>query len=418
MMYTVNRGREDVNSLKNILNVLKKPASVTLIVVVVIGVVLAAFVYRLVSASPEQVQATQLPAKQASSPTPIAHASPTAASLILPVQDRSKILGIAGGSETDYTGIPWVRLSHPSCGWGDLHGNVLKQTIQRYHHQGIRVLFSICQSNNKSLLDTAKFDDAAQAYPDAVQCGNEQMKQDTSVSFLYVPPAQFAKFYDLCEKSIHKVRAETPVILGSLDPHVAGADYQLLMDQVNYLAQMQTAMNTSVHPGGNWNWHNQTLGLIDSWHNGWAGANNLSALFDFWTQQFQVNNDQLGKHLWVIEGTGCFKGCGINTDSAYDLAVSHILTLITDVQTTKQYNVPFFYFSGRDFVDQGLTWPIGILDINGHAKPIRQDLAMGARTLTLTCGRAHVSVSDQLQLLANLYSGCALPGTYLETLTS
>ncbi|GCF09898.1 hypothetical protein [Dictyobacter arantiisoli] len=400
---------------------LKKPAGVILIVVVVLCIVLAALSYRLVSTSLEQqTQMTQVSTRTAT-PTPAKtapaiKASPTPAPLLLPPVDRSKIRGIAGDPGTDYTNIPWVRLSSPTCGWGNLQGQALKDVIQKYHRQGIRVLFSICQNTN--LLDTAKFTDAAQAYPDAVQCGNEQMKQDSSVSFLYVQPATFAKFYDLCESAIHKLRPETPVILGSLDPHVAGADYQLLVNQVNYLDQMQTAMNTNVHPGGHWNWRHQTLGLIDSWHNGWGGSNNLSALFDFWSQQFQIDSKQLGNHLWVIEGTGCFKGCGINVDNSYDVGASHILSLVTDVQTIQQYDVPFFYFSGKDFQDQGINWPIGILDMNGHAKPIRQDLAMGAVTLSLSCGSKHVTVKNQLQLLANLYNNCALPGNYVNILTS
>ncbi|GER88321.1 hypothetical protein KDW_24830 [Dictyobacter vulcani] len=188
------------------------------------------------------------------------------------------------------------------------------------------------------------------------------MKQDAAVSFLYVPPANFAKFYDLCESAIHKVRPQTPVILGSLDPHVAGADYQLLVNQASYLDQMQTAMNTSVHPGGHWNWHNQIIGLIDSWHNGWGGADNLNGLFDFWSQQFQLDKGQLGNHLWVIEGTGCFKGCGINIDSPYELAVSHIMTLISDVQTVRQYKVPLSstlaekIFMIRDSTGQLVSW--------------------------------------------------------------
>ncbi|GCE19383.1 hypothetical protein [Dictyobacter kobayashii] len=411
-----------MNVLKNALNILKKPGGVVLTIVAVLCIVLAVLSYRLVSASPEQATAIVTPTRQPTptrpTPTPKIKASPTPAPLILPVEDRSKVLGIAGDPAVNYTGIPWVRLSYPTCGWGNLRGNVLKNTIQTYHHKGIRVLFSICQSNDNSLFDTAKFDDVAQAYPDAVQCGNEQMKQDSSVSFLYVPPARFAKFYDLCETSIHKVRTATPVILGSLDPHVAAADYQLLVNQVSYLDQMQTAMNTSVHPGGNWNWRNQIIGLIDSWHNGWAGANNLSDLFDFWSQQFQIDKGQLGNHMWVIEGTGCFKGCGINVDSPYELAASHILTLITDVQTVEQLKVPFFYFSGKDFFDQGVQWPIGILDMQNHPKPIRQDLNMGDRKLVMRCGSKSATVVDQLQLLSRLYGGCALPSDYLNTLTS
>jgi hypothetical protein len=408
----------EVDKIKN---VLKKPSRVVFVVIAILALVLAGLSYRLVSASPVQDLVTQKPTstpKPSPTPQPKVHATPTPKPLILPEEDRSKILGIEGDPRINYQGIGWVRLGHPSCGWGNLQGKALKQTIQMYHREGVRVLFTVCQSSGASLLDTAKFDDAALAYPDAVQCGNEQMKQDSSVSFLYVPPASFARFYDLCEKAIHKVNPRTPVLLGSLDPHVAGADYQLLENQVGYLNDMQTAMNSSVHPGGNWSWRNQTLGLIDSWHNGWNGDNNLQGLFQFWSQQFQVGLGDLGKHLWVVEGTGCFKGCGINTDSAYDVAVSHLLALTTDVQSAMQYKVPFFYFSGKDFHDQGVDWPIGILDMQGHPKPLRQDLAMGAVTFDMTCGKRNAVVKDQLQLLAHMYQNCALPGDYISVLTS
>ncbi|WP_269822442.1 hypothetical protein [Dictyobacter vulcani] len=43
---------------------------------------------------------------------------------------------------------------------------------------------------------------------------------------------------------------------------------------------------------------------------------------------------------------------------------------------------------------------------------------MGGRTLTLTCGNKAVNVADQLQLLSRLYSGCALPADYVNTLSS
>ncbi len=255
---------------------------------------------------------------------------------------------------------------------------------------------------------------------DVVQCGNEQMKLNTFT--IYIPPADFARFYDLCQRAVHAVRPNIPVLLGSLDPHVGGIDYQPLVDQANYLNAVQNAMNTQVHPGGNWNWRSQIIGLIDSWHNGYpnSGVNSLYGLFSFWAQQFQVNLNSggLGKHLWVIEGTGCFKGCGLDPYNPYEIAVSHILTLITDVQTALTYHVPFFYFSDKDFVSEGTFWPIGILDPNGHSKPLRQDLPMGARTLSMSCSGNHVTVADQEQLLAKLYSGCALPSNYIDILTS
>jgi hypothetical protein len=168
------------------------------------------------------------------------------------------------------------------------------------------------------------------------------------------------------------------------------------------------------------------LGLIDSWHNGWNSAgypdpnvNSLAGLFTFWADQFHVdlNIGQLGKHLWVVEGTGCFKGCGVDENSAAQVAITHTLSLITDVQTATKYKVPFFYFSGKDFQDQGIHWPIVILDDQGHAKPIRQDLSMGSRSLVLSCSSGKITVIDQLQLLVRLYGRCALPSNYTDTLT-
>ncbi|HEY4383966.1 MAG TPA: hypothetical protein VGN34_05755, partial [Ktedonobacteraceae bacterium] len=68
--------------------------------------------------------------------------------------------------------------------------------------------------------------------------------------------------------------------------------------------------------------------------------------------------------------------------------------------------------------DQGVYWPIGVLDANGHPKPIRQDLTMGARVLNMTCGSRTVAVSNQEDLLASMYSGCSLPGNYRNVLWS
>jgi hypothetical protein len=199
-------------------------------------------------------------------------------------------------------------------------------------------------------------------------------------------------------------------------------DIQPLHDQLTYLNQVQAAMNTKVHPGGNWSWRAQTVGLIDSWHNGYpdSSVNSLGALFSFWAQQMNIDpaSGQLGKHLWVVEGTGCFKGCGLDINNPSEIAISHMLTLVTDVQTAMKYHVPFFFFSGKDFDSVGYRWPIGVLDINGNPKPIRQDLAPGARRLTLSCASGKVSVADQEQLLAKMYSGCALPGDYVSVISS
>jgi hypothetical protein len=331
------------------------------------------------------------------------------------------ILGIQGDSSTStsYPGIPWVRLGYPTCSPGNLSSQVLKDTIRSYHNQGMHILLIYCQTSGDSLFDMQRLNDAAQVGADAVQCGNEQMKQSTAT--LYVTPERFARFFDLCQSAMHAVRPDIPIILGAMDPLVVPYDNAKLMNQVHYLAAMQSAMNSSVHPGGNWDWHSQILGLIDSWHNGYPSAdtNNLYQLYVFWAQQFHIdiNSGNLGKHLWLVEGTGCVNGCGIDASNAREVAISHILTLITDVQTTMKYHVPFFYFSGKDFyVASG--WIFGVLDAHGHPKPLRQDLPMGARTLEMTCSSGKIVVADQEQLLAKFYSGCTLPANYVSILES
>ena len=288
-----------------------------------------------------------------------------------------------------------------------------------FHRLGVRVMISLCQwANDARLYDTTILNDAAQGAPDAVQCGNEQMKSGRYN--LGVPPGVFAKFFDLCQQAVRAVRPGIPAIIGSNDPHVGGVDYAPLVQEVGYFNAMQYAMNTSVHPGGNWTWRSQIIGLIDSWHNGYPSqaTNSLHGLFAFWAQQFGVdlNSGGLGNHLWVIEGTGCIFGCGIDASSAAVVAISHILTLITDVQTTIRYEVPFFYFSAKDFATQGAYWPMGVRYGNDLPKPLRQDLWMGARTLGMYCASGYVTVSSQEQLLTSLYSGCALAGNYIGVL--
>ena len=336
------------------------------------------------------------------------------------LQNPGSILGIEGSPGTAYSNIPWRRIGYPTCGWTDFTGDTLKHVVQNYHEHGIRVLLVVCQP--KDLFNTQMLKDAAQGGADAVQCGNEQMKvDDPSVSFLYVPPAKFARFYDICQRAVHAVNPHTVTTMGSLDPHVGGIDIDPLWQQVSYLDQMQTAMNTIVHPGGHWNWRTQTIGLIDTWHNGYPtdATNSLYYLFQFWADRFGVSLDggQLGRHLWVVESTSCFRGCGIDPNDARQVAIVHALSLVTNAQTAMRYGIPHFFFSGKDFISVGFKWPIGVLDLNGNEKPIRQDLPMGARTLTMNCG-FDVTVSTQEDLLAKLYDGCTLPGDYRTLLTS
>ena len=354
-------------------------------------------------------------------PTPVQAAGTQAAKTPAPkALDPGSVLGINSSPGTSLPGIPWVRLSYTTCGNSELKGSVLHNTIANYHKQGVRVLLTICQqSSGPSLFDMKPLNDAAQGGADAVQCGNEEMKNSPETR--YITPQNFARYFDLCEEAMHKVNPGMPVILGSLDPHVGWVDITQLNAQVNYLNAMQNAMNTQVHRGGKWSWRSQILGLIDSWHNGYPDRyfNSLLGLFAFWAQEMHINlnSGQLGQHLWVIEGTGCFKGCGIDVNSKYQVAVAHILTLITDVQTTMRYRVPFFYFTSKDFKLGATLWPMGVLTINGKAKPLRQDLAMGARVLTMKCGSRYVQVANQEQLLSTMYLGCALPSNYYSILT-
>lgn len=254
----------------------------------------------------------------------------------------------------------------------------------------------------------------------AVQCGNEQMKYGKYNN--YVPPNKFARFFDLCQNAMHAVNASIPIILGSLDPHVYPYDRAILMGQVSYLNAMQYAMNTQVHKNSHsqWQWRSQILGLINSWHDGFPGLNinNLYGLFGFWASQFGVklNSGALGQHLWVVEDTGCFKGCDNDINSKAKIAIAHILTVILNAKTAITFRVPFFFFSARDFLSQGINWPIGLQDINGHAKPLRQDLRMGSRSLILSCPRGRITVIDQVTLLSSLYKGCALPQNWFYKL--
>ena len=326
------------------------------------------------------------------------------------------ILGIQSDGQTPYPGISWLRLSYTTCGNSNLSGQVLQDTIRSYHEQGIRILLVVCQPDLSTILDPTYLKDAAQGRADAVQCGNEQMKNDPPYT-RYVPPDLYAQFFTLCESSMQAVRPLVPVLLGSLDPHVVGPDNGLLAQQVAYFDAVQAAMNAN---GGTWSWRSQVTGLIDSWHNGYPSSsdNNLYQLFVFWAQQFQVDlpGGQLAAHLWVVEGTACFIGCGLK--GAYQVAVSHILTLITDVLTTLKYGIPFFYFTGKDFVLSGILFPNGVLDVNGNPKPLRQDLPMGARVLGLMCSFRTLEVTQQERLLALLYAGCQLPGNYVALLES
>jgi len=140
-----------------------------------------------------------------------------------PVVSPASTLGIVADSQHPFTGIPWVRLGYKTC-FGNTQGQVLKDTIAMFHSRGVRVMLSLCQwATDSRLYNTKIMNDAAQGGADAVQCGNEQMKAGRYNS--YVPPAIFARFFYLCQRAVHLIRPEVPVIIGAMDPQVGGTDY-------------------------------------------------------------------------------------------------------------------------------------------------------------------------------------------------
>ncbi len=417
-----NNRAEKISEIMDTPNNAQKKFLIALTTLVIASILLAVLAYQLTLVTLAQTRADQAhhgsQGLQGTS-TAVAASSSTPSPLSTSALNPGSVLGIDSGPPSLYPGISWSRVNYTTCGTPQMAGSTLKSTIQLDHLQGVHALLLLCQQPG-NLLNMQVITDVASAGADAVECGNEQMKHNTYST--YVPPDSFARFFDLCERAVHAVSPNIPVLLGSLDPQVGGVNYQPLADQVGYLDAVQNAMNTSVHPGANWSWRAQTLGLIDSWHNGFPNqsVNSLQALFVYWAQQFHVdlNNGDLGRHLWVVEGTGCIYGCGLN--STYEISVAHVLTLITDVQTAMRYHIPFFYFSGKDFFQQNQSafWPMGVLDVNGNAKPLRQDLSLGARTLDMSCPNGSVQVIDQEQLLAKLYRGCMPPSNYVSILAA
>src|SRR5947209_8140260 len=143
-------------------------------------------------------------------PTPTPDPAPT----YPPVVSPASTLGIVADTQDPFTGIPWVRLGYKTC-FGTTQGQALKNTIAMFHSRGVRVMLSLCQwASDDRLFDPSILKDMAQGGADAVQCGNEQMKSGPANR--YVPPAIFAKFFDLCEQAVHTVRPEVPIILGAL----------------------------------------------------------------------------------------------------------------------------------------------------------------------------------------------------------
>ncbi len=210
-----------MKSLPTIFNTLRRPSNIIIGVVTIIFVLGVLVSYRFVRQSPAHTQppvakvspTPTAPPTPTQISTPTAHATPTPAPIVLPTQSPAQIRGVAGDPHTNYAGIPWIRLSYPTCGSSSLSGSLLKNTIQAYHKKNVRIMLTVCQPNGDKLFDTNLLADAAQGNPDAVQCGNEQMKQDASVSFLYVPPDRFARFYDLCVKAFHNFFYDMAIIV-------------------------------------------------------------------------------------------------------------------------------------------------------------------------------------------------------------
>jgi hypothetical protein len=131
----------------------KRKRLIVLTIVMVSTLLLAVFAYRVAFmrtghiATAGQTQLATAPAKQSLPLTPTA-TTPA----VLPLLS-GPVLGVDGDPKLNYPGIPWVRLGYPTCGWGNLTGQVLKNTIQQYHKQSVRVMLSICQpSRNPDVL--------------------------------------------------------------------------------------------------------------------------------------------------------------------------------------------------------------------------------------------------------------------------
>jgi hypothetical protein len=125
--------------------------------------------------------------------TPTLLPSPTPSPTPLPL---GHILGVDAVSAS-FPGVSWLRFGYPTCGPGHVSGQALRDTIQAFHSQGIRVLLTMCQSSNTSVLfDPRPLQDVAMSGADAVQCGNEQMKYDPGQT-TYISPENFARFFDI-----------------------------------------------------------------------------------------------------------------------------------------------------------------------------------------------------------------------------
>src|SRR5271157_4209409 len=183
------------------------------LIVLVCSTLIAAFAYRTattasVMPSPTATKAVKIPiATPSLAITPTIQPSPTPT----PIPSGS-ILGVESNLLTKYTDIPWVRYGYPTCGVNTLSGDALKTWITIRHSEGVHILITTCQVNGASLFDPKPLQALVESGADAVQCGNEQIKYDPG-NTSYVPPAQFARYFDLCEHTVHAMRPDIPVLL-------------------------------------------------------------------------------------------------------------------------------------------------------------------------------------------------------------
>ncbi|HYT34241.1 MAG TPA: hypothetical protein VEL69_04350, partial [Ktedonobacteraceae bacterium] len=164
----------------NIQNRVKRTLIILAIVIALVGIIGLSFSMQSMATVLTPPTPTHAPAPTPTfTPTPTLVPTPTPdpTPVYPPAVAPSAVLGIVADAISPFKGIPWVRVSYRTCGSTGPRGQGLKDTIAMFHRLGVRVMLTICQwANNARLYDTTILNDAAQGAPDAVQCGNEQMK--------------------------------------------------------------------------------------------------------------------------------------------------------------------------------------------------------------------------------------------------
>src|SRR5690348_1339306 len=196
--------------------ILKRRLALVASLVLVISVVVVTIAYHFsapqaqVAPPKKQLSVTTIASKPTMTPvitpTPIpptktpAGVTPTPTLLTAP--NPATVLGVDSNPGQYFAGISWIRLGYPSCGFGYLSGAHLHQVMINYHNLGLHVLLIVCQpaGSGPSLFNPQLFADIAQSGADAIQCGNEEMKQNALTN--YVAPADFARFFDMCTRAV------------------------------------------------------------------------------------------------------------------------------------------------------------------------------------------------------------------------